>query len=105
MYEFQAYPLGTQFRTVPGLYVFCRQRPDGSWFGFYIGQTHDLQNRVGSGLPNHHKIDAARKAGATHVGVQVFNGREADRIAAETDLIRHNTPPLNEFGTGSRQYG
>jgi hypothetical protein len=105
LHEFQAYPLGTRFKELPGLYTFCYPRTDGSWFALYIGQTHDLDGRVGSGLETHHRIAEARKAGATHVAVRVFNGRESDRIAAEADLIRHNKPPLNDLGLGGRLYG
>ena len=104
-YEFQVYPLGTDFNELPGLYMFCHPLANGQWRVHYVGQTHNLKNRVGLGLSLHHKIADARRAGATHVGVRAFNGRESDRIATELDIIQGLKPSLNEMGLGDRLYG
>lgn len=105
VYEFQAYPLGTAFKELPGLYIFCSPVTNGNWRVHYVGQTHNLQNRVGTGLPTHHKIAGAKRAGATHVAVRVINGRESDRIAAESDLIQRLKPHLNDTGKTGKLYG
>jgi excinuclease UvrABC nuclease subunit len=94
-YEFQMYPLGTRFKELPGLYVFGRPVPNGQWEVLYVGQTHNLQSRIGTGLSTHHKILDARNLGATHIGVSVFIGREYDRLQAESDLIASVNPRLN----------
>lgn len=105
-YEFQVYPLGTGFKELPGLYMFVhRPVANGQWRLHYVGQTHDFQARIGTGLPSHHKIAAAKRAGATHVAVAVVNGRESDRLSAELDLIQRYKPSLNEIGVGTGKYG
>lgn len=30
-YIFEAYPVGTQFNAVSGVYIFCRQLASGNW--------------------------------------------------------------------------
>ncbi len=96
-YTFRPYPIGTGFPESPGLYFLGRPRHDGSWEVFYIGQTHDLQGRVGTGLKSHHKIAAAIRLGASHVGVMAMDGPESRRLNAESDLIRRLNPTLNEM--------
>lgn len=97
-YEFQVYPAGTQFRQVPGLYFFGHPKAQGGWHALYIGQTHDLQVRVGAGLQNHHQYSAAKRLGFTHVGVIVFPGGEQARLSAEANLIAGLRPQLNGNG-------
>jgi excinuclease UvrABC nuclease subunit len=99
-YEFQLYPAGTHFRELPGVYVFTRPIANGGWHVLYVGQTHDLQGRVGSCLGTHHKYLAALAKGFTHVGVHVFQGREDARLNVESDLIAGLRPELN--GTGGQ---
>jgi hypothetical protein len=94
-YKFEVYPLGTEFRAIPGLYIFSTPDAQGGWDAAYVGHSHDLQSRVGAGLANHHCYLAALNAGVTHIGVCPFQGRESDRTAAEADLIAALTPRLN----------
>lgn len=95
IYQFQLYPAGTHFRDIPGIYVFTRPNPNGGWHVLYVGQTHDLQGRVGSCLGTHHQYRAAKAKGFTHIGVHVFPGREDARLRAEGDLIAGLRPELN----------
>lgn len=97
-YKFQLYPAGTHFREMPGLYIFARPVANGGWHVLYVGQTHDLQNRVGSCLHTHHQFAAAKAKGITHVGALLFPGREDDRLRAESDLIAGLRPELNGNG-------
>ncbi len=97
-YDFQVYPLGWEFVERPGLYIFCAPVAERNWNALYVGQTHDLQSRVGSGLTSHHQYLPALSAGATHIAVTLFTGREEDRLAAETSLITALDPPLNRTG-------
>ena len=106
MYKFEMYPLGTPFAdNVPGIYVFCKVDPPSNWTALYVGQTHDLNARVGAGLGGHHKIDLALAHGATHVGVFSVNGREADRLRIEADICQAMSPICNDLpraGSGRR---
>lgn len=97
-YDFKVYPAGTQFHPFSGLYGFLRPVANGGWHVLYIGQTHDLQMRVGAGLQNHHQFSAARRLGFTHVGVHVFQGNEQARLGAESSLIAALRPQLNGNG-------
>ena len=99
-HEFQVFPFGTPFVERPGLYVFCAPISQGNWNALYVGQTHNLQDRVGSGLSTHHRYFSASLTGATHIAVELFPGPEAQRLAAEQDLISALSPPLNGTGVG-----
>lgn len=94
-YEFKLYPAGTNFHPLPAVYWLVRPVPNGDWEVLYVGQTHDLQVRVGAGLQNHHQFSAAKRMGLTHVGVHVFQGSEQARLSAEANLIAALRPPLN----------
>lgn len=101
-YQFEVYPAATEFRAVPGLYFFGHPTANGGWRALYIGQTHDLQMRVGSGLKNHHQLAAATRLGMTHIGVHVFHGPEEARLQAESGLIAVLQPRLNAtLGAGA----
>lgn len=94
-YEFQLYPFGTHFVKLPGVYIFTKRPPNSNWEPLYIGETHDLDNRVGSGLMQHHKVSMALSQGATHVGVIVVQGPEANRLRVESDLCQAYSPVCN----------
>jgi excinuclease UvrABC nuclease subunit len=96
-YNFQTFPIGTEFISSPGLYFFGGPALNRRWQVFYVGQTHNLQDRVGRGLKSHHKYNAALKMGASHVGVMAMDGPESRRLNAESDLIRGLNPNLNDM--------
>ena len=99
-HDFQVFPLGTPFVERPGLYVFCAPIAQGNWDALYVGQTHDLQARVGTGLSTHHQYLSAIIAGATHIAVELFPGPETQRLAAEKEVISALSPRLNGTGVG-----
>ena len=76
---------------VGGNYIFVKQLPNGNWLPVYIGQADDLQGR----LPNHDRLEDAKKAGVTHVMAHTTPAGEAARLAEERDLIQRWHPPLN----------
>lgn len=95
VHELWAYQLGTHFEDSAGIYIFCSLAREGYWVAHYVGQADSLQSRVGSGLPLHHKVSAAKAIGATHVAVMGVVGRD-ERCSVEHDLIQGLSPPLNE---------
>ena len=50
-YEYRIYPLGTNFKAVPGNYIFAKETAQGRHSPIYIGETADLSER----FDNHHK--------------------------------------------------
>ena len=89
-YTYEVYPIGTNFRPVPGNYIFARYAP-GEWFPIYIGETSDLSQR----FDNHHAMPCIKRNGATHIHVHENNSGVAARRAEESDLIRRWNPPCN----------
>lgn len=68
----------------PGVYIFIK--PDLQ--PVYIGQSHDLRNRICADLENHHSWECIQRAGATHVATYEICGTLEQRFNVETDL-RH----------------
>ncbi len=90
----EIYPLGTPFLEVPGIYVMCRQVPNG-WQALYLGQAANLNQRVGVGLKHHHAFAAAKARGATHICVaQVGTAWQRDQI--ERELCATLRPAVNQ---------
>jgi hypothetical protein len=54
-YTFQVHPLGEFFQPLPGVYAICQQTDPQTLSVLYIGETEDLDARVGEGFPSHHK--------------------------------------------------
>ncbi len=95
-YLMHNFPLGQHFRANAGVYVFMRPGGAGRWYAVYVGETSDLNARIGEGLASHHKIKEALGLGATHVSVlEMPRHRDADRLAIESDLRQGLKPPLN----------
>jgi|SRR3989344_3427002 len=95
LYLFKAHPWGTRFPAIPGLYAFVAPLPTGLWRVLYLGETHDLDERVGLGLRSHHRALDALHRGATHVAVARAPAVKGDRLAQETDLCEALMPPCN----------
>lgn len=91
-YTFEAYPAGTVFNTVSGVYIFCRETSPGSWEALYVGETESLYQRLTAGIAGHDGYHRARKAGMTHVAVHLVSG-VPQRLRIETDL-RHGLDPV-----------
>ncbi|MFA5293773.1 MAG: GIY-YIG nuclease family protein [Phycisphaerae bacterium] len=91
-YKYGIYPIGTSFKKEPGNYIFAKQNTQGYWTPCYIGQTENLDERLG----NHEKEACAKRNGATHIHVHLTSGGESIRKAEEKDLIQKWKPPCNE---------
>jgi excinuclease UvrABC nuclease subunit len=89
-YEYHVYQIGTNFKEEPGNYIFCKLNAAGQWVPQYIGQTKNLNHRLG----DHEKEACAKRNGATHIHAHL-NSTEASRLAEEKDLIEHYNPPCN----------
>ncbi len=91
-YEYWMYPIGSAFKEEPGNYIFAKESVPGSWLPCYIGQTENLNVRLG----DHEKEACARSHGATHIHAHLTSGGEAIRKAEEKDLVQKWGPPCNE---------
>jgi hypothetical protein len=91
-YRYWIHPIGTSFKEEPGNYIFAEQMPFAAWSARYIGQTDNLNERLG----DHEKEICAKRHGATHIHAHVTSGGEEFRKAEERDLIRKWNPPCNE---------
>jgi hypothetical protein len=67
-----------------GNYIYTRV-DNGRWQPIYIGQG-DLGQRTD--IDQHHQSTCLKRKGVTHVHAH-NNGREADRLAEETDLLKN----------------
>ena len=92
-----AYPIGSHFNRLRGVYGLCRFGTDGVCYMHYIGQADDLDARVGVGIWHHHKIDRAAALGATHVAAAAIDCDKSQLCWIENDLIQGLNPPLNEI--------
>jgi hypothetical protein len=89
-YTYCVYPLGTSFKEEPGNYIYAKEISPGRWVAKYIGQTKNLNQRLGG----HEKEACAKRNGATHIHAHI-SADEQTRLAEERDLIQANNPPCN----------
>jgi len=94
-YQYWIYPIGQSFYEKPGNYIFVKETSPGRWTPCYIGQTENLNQRLG----DHEKEACAKRNGATHIHVHLSSDNKTERCAEETDLIQQWKPPCNEVGT------
>jgi len=91
-YKYWIYKIGKTFKEDPGNYIFAKETQTGYWSPSYIGETENLNQRLG----NHEKEACARKHGATHIHAHLNSGGEEARRQEENDLIMKWKPPCNE---------
>lgn len=89
-YTYHVHPIGTTFKKEGGNYIFCKQIANGNWVAQYIGQTNDLDERLG----DHEKEACAKRNGATHIHAHL-NASKVARLAEEKDLIERFNPTCN----------
>ncbi|MEI6607878.1 MAG: GIY-YIG nuclease family protein [Verrucomicrobiota bacterium] len=89
-YTYYIYSIGASFKEEAGNYIFCKLNASGQWVPQYIGQTENLNQRLG----NHEKEVCAKRNGATHIHAHLTSV-EATRLAEEKDLIQTYNPPCN----------
>ena len=92
-YEFQLHPIGTAYFDKPGVYIFCKAGPDGTWYAIYVGETNSFKVRLTDNLANHHRWQCILAAGATHICTR--HVPRYSRVAIETDLRNSLNPPCN----------
>ncbi len=86
--------------TQPCVYLMAHEVQPGVYPIHYAGQTHSLAER----FAGHHRLEAARALGATHVLAMMVE-MERDRRALETLLRYELRPPLNEEGVPTHVQG
>ena len=62
-YKYWIHPIGASFKEEPGNYIFAKETQPGYWAACYIGQTENLDRRLG----DHEKEACAKRNGATHI--------------------------------------
>ncbi len=90
-YSYWAYPIGTTLQEAAGNYIFARETVTGRWVACYVGQTENLNQRLG----DHEKEACAKRNGATQIHAHLTTGGEAVRKREEEDLIKGHKPPCN----------
>ena len=96
VYRTELYPIGTSFRNIPGVYIFCKRHLVDRWLSIYVGETGDFQQRLYENLASHHRWDLIRRDDATHVCVLQVPGGRTSRLQIETDLRHGLNPPRNQ---------
>ncbi len=97
LYAFEAYPIGTTFKQLGGVYIFCKRAANGDWHALYVGETDNFNERLNAGLQGHNAWPSCALAGATHVCVLIVRGLSAqrERLRIETELRHSLRPPFN----------
>ncbi len=91
-YQFYLHPLGTEFKPLGGVYIFCRPGQPGHMEALYIGETQSFYDRLNASPMNHDGYKRARLAQASHVAVLIAADATL-RLRIETDL-RHGVNPI-----------
>lgn len=104
-YSVEIYPIGAALPGMAGVYALATETRGASLLfgrGFapqYIGEAQSIAERV---TPNHEKMAAAKRLGATHILVwRAPDSQLATREHIETDLRHSYDPPLNRQGLRS----
>ncbi len=89
-YEYEMYPIGTDWNDVPGNYIFAKESLPHKWEAVYIGETESFKDR----LPNHNELPCINRNGGTHIHVRINRDSRA-RLDEEADLLTNNKTPCN----------
>jgi hypothetical protein len=93
---FDIHPVGTEFRNIPGVYVFCKRARNANWEAIYIGETVSFAMRLnGRRLDLHHRWSCIQANGATHICTMHVPGPLTWRESVETDLRWAMWTPCN----------
>jgi hypothetical protein len=88
-------PSRTTFNAVPGVYIVCKQAPNGDWHAIYVGECESFNERLANGLASHHRLQCMQQHGGTHVCTLVVSGSRQTRLDLETELRSTLNPPCN----------
>jgi len=91
-YHYEIYAIETEFRRLPGNYIYARQSEEGNWTAIYVGQTRDMHQR----LEGQEKLVSALQSGATHIHMHYDTVGQSARCTEERDLIVRLQPPCND---------
>jgi hypothetical protein len=91
-YQYEIYPIDTDFRPLPGNFIYAMQSEDGQWTPIYIAQTRDMHQR----LEGHVKVSDAMASGATHIHAHYCSEGQASRCSEERDLLLGWRPVCND---------
>lgn len=94
-YETQNDRIGATYRTIPGVYIFCRELSNGNWQPIYVGETDNFARRLTDELRQHHAWNCAVAFGATHICTLHVPGSLQERLNIETDLRHALNPTCN----------
>lgn len=95
---FETYPIGTAFKEIGGVYVFCKPGTNGQWHAIYVGETGNLNERLNTRIQSHQAWSSCLMHGATHIGVLVVGSglyQRRERLNIETELRHSLNPPCN----------
>jgi hypothetical protein len=92
-YQYEIYPIDTEFRPLPGNFIYAVQREDGQWTPVYLAQTRDMHQR----LEGHVKVEDAVANGATHIHAHYCSEGQAARCSEERDLLLLWRPVCNDL--------
>lgn len=90
-HPYKKYDLSTNFPSFAANYLFVKMTPAPGYIPIYAGQTGNMSER----FDNHHKMDAIRRAGATHILVFANSKGEKARLDHESNIIRVLKPKCN----------
>jgi len=85
-YEYEIYPIGTNWNDIAGNYIFARESSPHEWESIYIGETESFKDR----LPNHNELPCIRRNRGTHIHVRINRDSQA-RLDEEADLKANHT--------------
>jgi hypothetical protein len=97
-YEFEVYPIGIEFKPLPGIYIVGRFVPAIGFVtrdridALYVGETNSFVDRLNTGAVHHDGFKRALAMDATHIAVRICRD-SALRLSIETDL-RHSLNPI-----------
>lgn len=95
-YTLETYPIGTEFKELPGVYIFCKRASNGNWDPLYVGETHNFNERLNTALQSHQAWPSCARLGATHLAVIIVAGARDNRLGIEWDLRHALKPPCNQ---------
>jgi len=89
-YEYEMYPIGTNWSDVPGNYIFAKETSPHKWTAVYIGETESFKDR----LPHHNELPCISRNGGIHIHIHINRDSRA-RLEEEADLLATNKTPCS----------
>lgn len=90
-YTYEIHEMNSNWKDVPGNYIFAKETSTNRWTAVYIGQTESFKTR----LPNHEKLPCIRRNSGTHIHAHV-NADSSSRLDEESDLRASDPTPCND---------